>query len=235
MGLIKEMPAAERPREKAKRYGIRSLSNRELLAVILRTGSAGISAAETADLLLQKSKGLKGLARMDAAEICEVRGISDVKALQLLSCFELSRRCALEMTENVDVMDDPDRLAEWLQREIGSGFQEKFLVVYLDTAFHIIDHRTLFIGTIHSSAVYPREVFKEALLLNSTNIILAHNHPSGELVPSVQDMMLTKKMVRAGRLMGVAVIDHIIISQNGFFSFERQGLMEECVEGSSKN
>ena len=135
----------------------------------------------------------------------------------------------------VQVMDDPDRLAEWLQREIGSGFQEKFLVVYLDTAFHIIDHRTLFIGTIDSSAVYPREVFKEALLLNSTNIILAHNHPSGELVPSVQDMMLTKKMVRAGRLMGVAVIDHIIISQNGFFSFERQGLMEECVEGSSKN
>ncbi len=235
MRLIKEMPLSERPREKAVRCGIRTLSNRELLAVILRTGSRGMSAAETAEELLEKAGSIGRLARMRMEEIMEIKGISTVKALQLLSCFELSRRCALESTQNVRVADDPARLAEWLKSEIGSSWQEQFLVVYLDAALHVISYRTLFVGTIDASAVFPREIFKEALLLNSTDVILVHNHPSGELAPSVQDIYMTKRIVSAGKLMGITVLDHLIITQSDFFSFERQGIMEECVEGNRKD
>lgn len=235
MVLIREMPEAERPRAKALKYGIRTLSNKELLAVILRTGSKGISAEDTAEILLQKAGSIARLSRMDISEFVSVKGISEVKALQLISCFELSRRSSLESTENIDVMNEPSCLAEWLKKEIGSSMQEKFLAVYLNKAMQIIGYRTLFVGTVDMSGVYPREIFREALLMNSTDIILVHNHPSGILTPSENDLYLTKRLIKAGMIMGVKVLDHLIITQSGWLSFHMQGIMEDCVEGSVKD
>ena len=228
--IIREMPSTERPRDKGLRYGVRSLSSRELLALILRTGSQGESVLTMADNLLQMSKGIKGLVRMSNEELCKIKGISKVKALQLQAIFEISRRASLEAAYEEEIIDNPERIIEWLRNEIGTGSQEKFLVVYLNTAHRIISAKTLFVGTINASAVYPREIFKEALLIGSTDIMLAHNHPSGVLTPSTQDLVVTGKLMECGKLMGVRVLDHLIVSQTSFLSFAREELFETCME-----
>ncbi|WP_278795291.1 JAB domain-containing protein [Hoylesella nanceiensis] len=211
--IIREMPSTERPRDKGLRYGVRSLSSRELLALILRTGSQGESVLMMADNLLQMSKGIKGLVRMSNEELCKIKGISKVKALQLQAIFEISRRASLEAAYEEEIIDNPERIIDWLRNEIGTGSQEKFLV-----------------GTINASAVYPREIFKEALLIGSTDIMLAHNHPSGVLTPSTQDLVVTGKLMECGKLMGVRVLDHLIVSQTSFLSFAREELFETCME-----
>ena len=223
--IIREMPSTERPRDKGLRYGVRSLSSRELLALILRTGSQGESVLTMADNLLQMSKGIKGLVRMSNEEMCKIKGISKVKALQLQAIFEISRRASLETAYEEEIIDNPERIIDWLRNEIGTGSQEKFLVVYLN-----ISAKTLFVGTINASAVYPREIFKEALLIGSTDIMLAHNHPSGVLTPSTQDLVVTGKLMECGKLMGVRVLDHLIVSQTNFLSFAREELFETCME-----
>ena len=127
-------------------------------------------------------------------------------------------------------MHQPELLVNWLKKEIGSSMQEIFLVVYLDTMMRFVTYKELFKGTIDSSMVSPREIFKEAILNNSTNILLVHNHPSGCLTPSKQDLMLTKKIVKLAKMMKVHVLDHIIVCNNDFYSFSREGLMEEEME-----
>ncbi len=234
MSKIAEMPENEKPRDKAMRYGVRTLSNRELIAILIRTGTEGKSALETADALIRRAGGMDGIARMDIHELTQIDGIGPVKAMQILTCFEIVRRCALVSIQEENVIDRPDRIREWLQKEIGSSMQEKFLVVYLNNQHRIIDYKVLFIGTIDTSPVFPREIFKEALLMNSTDIMLVHNHPSGNLEPSIFDIELTGRMIRAGKLMGVNVLDHIIVTQSGYLSFVETNLMEECISSASK-
>lgn len=228
--IIREMPNSERPRDKGLRYGVRTLSSRELLALVLRTGTQGESVLTMADHLLQLSKGLKGLVRMSNEELCKIKGISKVKALQLQAIFEISRRASLEAAFDEEIIDNPERVAHWLRHEIGTGTQEKFIVIYLNTAHRIISAKTLFVGTINASSVYPREIFKEALLVGSTDIMLAHNHPSGVLTPSSQDLVVTGKLIACGKLMGVRILDHLIVSQTNFLSFAREELFQSCIE-----
>ena len=132
-----------------------------------------------------------------------------------------------EETRNKDVISDPDSLFRWLQREIGGRLQEHFLAVYLDTQNCIITYRTLFIGTLNAALVSPREVFREALLLSSAAILLVHNHPSGDLTPSAEDLRLTRRMMEIGRLMEIRILDHLIVSASGCASLHRAGLMAE--------
>ena len=226
--LIKEMPENEKPREKALLYGVRALSTQELVAILLRTGVKGQSALSAANKLLCSAGGVSGLARMSIQELMENEGVGEVKALELQTAFELSRRIAFEEVYKEQI-DTPEALVAWLQKEIGSSLQEKFLVVYLDQQHCIIRHCTLFQGTVNQSAVYPREVFREALLCSSTDIMLVHNHPSGNIAPSEADIILTERMWKIGILMGINVLDHIIVSDRSFFSFERHGIMEEFL------
>lgn len=225
MSMIREYPQDERPREKAWRYGLRSLSSPELLALILRNGPKGQSVLETADSLLKKTGGIAGLGKMSANELCQVRGISKVKAIELLACFEISRRALAESAFNADVIHDPSSLITWLRSELGMELQEKFMVVYLNSQNRILSSKVLFIGTVNESKVYPREIFREALLSGSTSVILVHNHPSGELIPSFEDIRLTERMVSAGRIMGVRVLDHLIITRNGWLSMAGESLL----------
>lgn len=225
MNKIKDYPLEEKPREKALRYGIRTLSSRELLAIILRSGPRGQSVLETADALLKKTGGIGGLPKMSIAQLCSVRGISKVKALEILACFEISRRVLAENAFNTDVIGNPGHLVRWLQSEIGSELQEKFMVVYLNSRNCIISSKVLFIGTINESKVYPREIFREALLCGSTNVILVHNHPTGDPCPSFEDIRLTDRMVEAGRIMGVRVLDHLIITRSGWLSMAGESLL----------
>ncbi len=234
MSKIAELPENEKPRDKALRFGMRSLSNRELVALLLRTGVRGKSVLETAEALILEAGGIGGLARMDLQEMMKTEGIGPVKALQIQACFELARRSAMIQVHNETVIDSPEKIAEWLKAEIGASMQEQFMAVYLDTGHHIIASRTLFVGTIDTSLVYPREIFRYALLCSSTDIMLVHNHPGGSLQPSMNDIDLTGRLIKAGRLMGVHVLDHIIVTQTGFFSFAREQLIEECFPDKDK-
>lgn len=227
MATVQELPRLERPREKAERYGIRSLSNRELLAVILRSGIQGQSALETADRLLMHCGGIVGLARCNTKELMQIKGIREVKAIELQACFEISRRISRDGAMDKDVISSPDTLICWLQHELGSELQEQFMAVYLDAANQIVHYKVLFVGTLDSSMVFPREIFKEALLCNSSRIMLVHNHPSGVLSPSDADILMTHRIQRIGILMEVEILDHIIVSQRDFFSFRGAGILDQ--------
>ncbi len=226
MSMIKEVPLHDKPREKALRYGVRSLSGRELIALILRSGPKGSSVLQTAEQLLKLSGGFAGLSKMSLAEMCSVKGISKVKALELLACFEISRRAFSETAADTDAVHQSAHVVSWLQREIGSDMQEKFMVIFLDSKNRILTSKVLFVGTINESKVYPREIFREALLCGATGVILAHNHPGEDPTPSFHDIALTERMVSAGRIMGVRVLDHLIITRTGWMSMADESFLQ---------
>ncbi|HCY06429.1 MAG: DNA repair protein RadC [Erysipelotrichaceae bacterium] len=219
--IVKEMPKSERPREKALKFGIKTLSNRELLALIIRNGYQGKSSLSIAEELLYKCNGIGNLANLELNDFLSIKGIKEVKALEILACIEIARRIAFKESLDTDVIENPDKMISWLNKEIGFDKQENFMVVYLDVKNKIITYKTLFIGTIDKSIVHPREIFKEALLVSSSRIMLVHNHPSGDVTPSDADISVTKKIVEAGKLMGINVLDHIIVSNNRYFSFAK--------------
>lgn len=230
MPMIREMPVSEMPREKALRYGIRSLSSRELLAIVLRSGPKGKSVLEVADEVLEKAGGISGIARMSIPELSSIHGISQIKALELQACFEISRRSALEEAMRVDIIDEPEKAVKWLQKEIGSSLQEQFLVIYLDQHHRILFYRVLFVGTLNSSNVYPREIFREALLHSCTDLMLVHNHPGNDPTPSKADLALTQRLQKAGRMMGVRILDHLIVTDSRCLSLKERGFLEEQME-----
>ncbi|MBR2068113.1 MAG: DNA repair protein RadC [Solobacterium sp.] len=223
--MIKEMPSQEKPREKALLYGLRSLSNRELLALILRNGIEGKSVLEVADELLQKNGGMAGIARATRQQLKSCKGVSDIKALEIMSCFEIARRSVLEPIYDTDVIANVDSLVYWLKLELGHNLQEEFMVVYLDAGLHVLNYRILFRGSLNMSAVFPREIFKEALLLNSSNIILVHNHPGGTIQPSEADRAVTNRLCEIAKLMDIHIVDHIIVSNHDYLSFAHSGLL----------
>ena len=217
--IVKDMPITERPREKALKYGVESLSNRELLAILIRNGYQGYSSLNIAEDILNLSNGIGNLDKIQINDLLKIKGVKHAKALEILTCIELSKRMAYEESLNTNVINQPNKLIKWLNREIGGSQQEQFMVVYLNIKNIIISYRILFKGTIDSSIIHPREIFKEALLLSSSRILLVHNHPSGDVTPSEADIQSTLKIIDAGKLMGVKVIDHIIVSSNRYFSF----------------
>jgi DNA repair protein RadC len=219
---LKELAVSDRPREKMIRFGIRTLSHTELLALILRTGSKDHSVFSIADQLLRKAKGIRYLSQLTMQDLCSIHGIHTAKACELLAVCELSRRMALEDVYQLDVVDQPERLVEWLRRELGDAKQEHFLVVFLDTKNHILGHKVCFIGSLDRSVVHPREIFKEAVTYSAARIIAVHNHPSGDVTPSENDLQVTKSLEEAGTLMGIPLLDHIIVSHRTFYSLRQK-------------
>lgn len=218
---IKEMAVSDRPREKMIRFGIRTLSHVELLALILRTGTRKHSVFQVAEELLRSAKSVKRLTQLSLADLCAIHGINQAKACEILAVAELSRRMALEEVYETDVVDQPARLVEWLRRELGDAKQEHFLVVFLDTKNHILGHKVCFIGSLDRSVVHPREIFKEAVAYSAARIIAVHNHPSGDVTPSENDLQVTTSLEEAGVLMGIPLLDHIIISHRNFYSMRQ--------------
>lgn len=219
---LKELAVSDRPREKCIRFGIRSLSHAELLALILRTGTKDHSVFSVADELLRKAKGIRRLSQLNLQDLCEVRGINKAKACELMAVCELSRRMALEEVYELDVVDQPGRLVDWLRRELGDAKQEHFLVVFLDTKNHILGHKVCFIGSLDRSVVHPREIFKEAVAYSAARIIAVHNHPSGDVTPSENDIQVTKSLEEAGAMMGIPLLDHLIVSHRTFYSLRQR-------------
>lgn len=222
---IKEMAIEERPREKMKSHGVESLSNVELLAIILRTGSFEKSALDLAkEILSHTDDGVRYLADCSLEELCRIKGIGLGKASQILSSIELGKRISKSKMNKVGLISSPKDVADFLMEELKSLKQEHFKTLLLNTKNEIIGYETISIGTLNSSIVHPRDVFNRAIRKSSANLILVHNHPSGNPNPSSEDISVTKRLAEAGEIIGIKVLDHIIVGDSTFYSMKENNL-----------
>ncbi len=216
------------PYEKCIKRGPASLTDTELLAVILRTGTRGCSALDLSAKILSDGGGPKGLLRLfhvGAEELKQIPGIGTVKAIQLLCIGELSRRLARKKAEERISFSDPATIADCYMETLRHREQEHIYGLFLDTRNHLLAERQLFVGTVNASMLSPREVFVEALRMRAVRLILLHNHPSGDPTPSPQDKEITKRIRKAGSILDIACLDHIIIGDCCYYSFREHGLL----------
>jgi DNA repair protein RadC len=216
---------AEGPRERLLLRGAASLSDAEVLAVLLRTGCPGVSAQALAARLLARCNGLAGLLACDRERLLEERGIGPAKLSQLLAALELARRCAEAPLRRNDVMSSPQRTRIFLQHHLGGREREVFCCLFLDAQHRLQRCEDLFLGTLDGAAVYPREVAVRALQYRAAAVILAHNHPSGVASPSAADRQITERLQRALALLDVRVLDHIVVGRGDSYSFAEAGLL----------
>lgn len=222
--MIRDVPQEERPRERMLRYGPQALSNAELLAILLRTGTARESALSLAQRLLAESEGLEGLMKLSLSELMQKKGIGLAKAVQIKAGIELGRRIARErrLSEPV-IIRTPRDAASYMMDEMRHLSQEHFVVLFLNTKNHVMGHETIFVGSLNASIVHPREVFLAAIRRHCASIICLHNHPSGDPNPSPEDREVTRRLVEAGKILGIDVLDHIIIGDQRYVSMKEKG------------
>jgi DNA repair protein RadC len=221
---IKDLPVEERPRERLVRAGEGALSTAELLAIILRTGVGGESVLDMARRLLSQYGGLPGLARASFAELRAERGLGPAKTAQLKAALELGRRMLLATPEDHFVVRSPADVAQLLIAEMAHLEQEHFRVLYLDTRNRLLGSETVYVGSLNASHIRVGEVFRDAVKRNCATIIVAHNHPSGDPTPSPEDVEVTRRLIAAGDLLSIEVLDHLIIGQQRFVSMRERGL-----------
>lgn len=221
---IQEMPLQERPRERLAKHGAEALSSAELLAIILRAGTRRMSALDLANALL-KNHGLKKLSQLSVVELSKLHGIKAAKASQVTACFELAKRLSSFSSEPRPKIKSSQDVYALLSPRIGGLKKECFVCLYLSTKNQLLKEETISIGSLNASVVHPREVFKGAIQESAASIILAHNHPSGDAMPSSEDVELTKKLVESGKLIGINVLDHVIIGDGQFASLKEMGML----------
>ena len=222
---VRDLPKSERPRERLIKFGPEALSAQELLALIIGRGIPKKSVMNIAQELLARFGNIKAISQASIAGLSEIKGVGLAKAAQLKACFELGKRQDLEPElKNYDIKN-PQSVVKAIRASIKDKAKEHFKLILLDTRNKIIGISTISIGTLNASLVHPREIFKEAIIHNSASVVLAHNHPSGDPEPSDEDLTITKRLVKSGKILGIEVIDHIIIGKTGFSSFKERGLI----------
>ncbi len=222
---ISDWPLAERPRERLLALGPERLSDAELVAVCLRTGSAGKSAVDLARELIERFGGLNGLLGAQSASFRAVKGLGGAKTAQLGAVLELARRCLGEEMRRSDALASPGAVRDYLRLALGGREHEVFVALFLDAQHRVLAADELFRGTLTQTSVYPREVVKSALRVNAAAAIFAHNHPSGVAQPSQADELLTRSLKEALALVDVKVLDHFIVAGNQALSFAERGLL----------
>jgi DNA repair protein RadC len=229
--LIREMPEGDRPRERLKERGAAALGDAELIAILLRTGVKGQSAVQLAQQLLKEFKTLDELARAPLEALAGMKGVGETKAIQLKAAFELARRLSASSRDKQQMINSPEDAAAVLREELRLLDRESFRALLLNTKNGLIKISDVSKGSLNASIVEPREVFKGAITASAASMILAHNHPSGDPTPSSEDISITKRLVKAGELLNIAVLDHIILGQRtqgrdqDFVSLKELGLM----------
>lgn len=221
---MRDLPEFERPVERMERKGAESLSDAELLAIILRTGSSGQNVLDLCRQMLQKFD-IKRLSRTSLNQLKKFNGIGKVKASQIAACFELARRLECFESRNLKKIKSSKDAVSLLKSELSTLNKEHFRCLYLDSRNNLIRNETVSIGSLNASLIHPREIFKIALMESASAIILVHNHPSGDPTPSEEDAKITKEIMDAGRLMGIEVLDHVIIGNRKYFSFADENLI----------
>jgi DNA repair protein RadC len=221
---IRDLPASERPRERLRDFGASALSNAELLAIILRTGTQRESVVALATRLLSTYRGLIGLARASFRELCAEKGLGEAKAAQLKAALELGRRLSSTQPEERVVVRSPADIANLLQTEMGLLEQEHLRVVLLNQRNQVLAIPELYRGSVNTSLIRVAELFRDAVRQNCPAVVLVHNHPSGDPTPSNDDIAMTKQAMEAGKLLDIEVLDHVIIGQGRYVSLKELGL-----------
>ncbi|KAB7708616.1 DNA repair protein RadC [Bacillus aerolatus] len=223
--MIRDVPSEDRPRERMIASGAASLSNHELLAIILRTGTKSESVLQLANRLLKTFDGLRLLKEASLEEITSIKGIGEAKAVQIMSALELGRRISQLKFEDRYVIRSPEDGANYVMEEMRFLTQEHFVCLYLNTKNQVLHKQTLFIGSLNASIVHPREVFKEAFRRSAASIICIHNHPSGDPGPSKEDIDVTKRLAECGKILGIELLDHLIIGEKKYVSLKEKGYL----------
>ena len=216
---LKELPKEERPRERLIYHGKEQLSNEELLAILLKTGTKQASAKILASHILKEVGGIHAFQDCTYQTLSQAKGVGDAKACTILAAIEFGKRVYQKEELLYQKFEDAYQIASYYQGKLSGLKQEYFLCIYLDVTKKLIHEKVLFIGTLNRSLVHPREIFKEAYQVSASSIVCIHNHPSGEVLPSKQDIVFTQQLVKVGHLLGIEVIDHIIIGEDKYYSF----------------
>jgi DNA repair protein RadC len=217
---VRDLPPAERPRERLIQLGAEALSAQEILALILGRGVKGESVMVTAQKLLSKFGSLQGIADGSIEELSQINGIGPAKAAQLKAAFDLGRRLEAGPREGKSLIKSPEDVVGAIGGTLKGKKREHFLTLLLDTRNRLIRVATVSMGSLDSSIVHPREVFKEAISASAASVIFVHNHPSGDAEPSEDDIELTRRLVEAGKLLGILVLDHVIVGDGAFVSLK---------------
>ena len=215
----------ERPRERLISQGVEALSDAELLALLLRSGTLGKDAVSLAKEILSQTGGLRGLFSLEVGELTGLHGLGFAKAASLLAANEIVQRRLRECIVNQNILQDPQAVLDYLYSSLRDKKQEIFKVFFLNKSHRLLDEQNLFKGTVDAATLYPREILKEALDRRATALILVHNHPSGRVEPSSEDKEMTRRLESACRTVSIDVLDHIIVGDNIYFSFYENNLM----------
>ena len=217
---FRDLPNEEKPRERLILYGADTLSNEELLMIILKSGTKKCSVKELANRILEFSGGISNLKNITYQKLMEIDGIGKVKAIEIEAILELSKRIYMDKNiQDVIKCTNPETIIYYFNSLFKDKLQEEFYVIYLDNKKNYLDKKRLFIGSINASIVHPREIFKQAYLISASFMICIHNHPSGDPTPSREDIEFTKKLFEIGNLHGIYLVDHLVIGRDCYYSF----------------
>lgn len=216
---IKDMPECEKPRERMLEYGVENLSNVDLISIILRNGVKDISVKEVASNILNKIDTINDLSNLGIRELSNIKGVGEVKAITLLASIELGKRVSIKEIRPNMKLTNKDLVHEVFKKYFINEHQEKFLAIFLDNKKCLISYKTLFIGTNNQSIAHPREIFMEAIKAGACGLIVMHNHPSGNVLPSIEDKNITERLIESGHMLGIPLLDHIITNGEEYYSF----------------
>lgn len=217
--LIKDLPECEKPRERMLEYGVENLSNVDLLSIILRNGIKDISVKEVAINILNNVESINDLSSLGVRELSNIKGVGPVKAITLLASIELGKRVSIKEAKANMSLSNKEKIHEVFKKFFINENQEKFLAIFLDNKKCLINYKILFIGTNNASIAHPREVFMEAIKANASAVVVMHNHPSGNVLPSEEDKNITEKLIQSGHMLGIPLLDHIITNGEEYYSF----------------
>ena len=217
--IIKEMAELEKPRERLINYGKENLSNEELIAIVLRTGTKNVSSKILATKILGKFKSISELKNANIINLSNIKGMGKIKSIELIAAIELGRRVYQTMPNVLKRYENVHKIYDEFKYLFSDEKQEKFYALYFDTKQNLIEYKLLFQGTLNVTTVHPREIFKEAFLLNTASFIIIHNHPSGDVLPSKPDLEFTRQIDTISKIMGINFLDHIIFGQEKYYSF----------------
>lgn len=217
--LIKDLPECEKPRERMLEYGVENLSNVDLLSIILRNGVKDISVKEVAINILNNVESINDLSSLGVRELSNIKGVGPVKAITLLASIELGKRVSIKEAKANMSLSNKEKIHDVFKKFFINENQEKFLAIFLDNKKCLINYKILFIGTNNASIAHPREVFMEAIKANASAVVVMHNHPSGNVLPSEEDKNITEKLIQSGHMLGIPLLDHIITNGEEYYSF----------------
>lgn len=223
--FIRDLPTEDRPRERLLKHGADKLSNQEILSILIGSGSKNDPVQLLADRILMHFEGIKLLRDATVEELTAIKGIGVAKSLNILAAIELGKRISSYKSVDTYIIRSPEDGANYVMEEMRNLAQEHFVALFLNTKNQIIHRQTLFIGSLNASIVHPRELFREAVRRSAASVLVCHNHPSGDPTPSQEDILVTKRLVESGKIIGIEVIDHLVIGNERFVSLKQKGYL----------